>query len=158
MATLGEDPRPASPEAPTAPAARSPSPPPVSTLGHTPQPLTRMELKIIGALAALGVTGRRAQHPYQDSASIWAEIGTGLHFFVHVAPTSALAAERSFSVLDERQLEGIRVRHAEYEGGSTHHRFECSGITYKVSGVVPSGSRDMYAFVARFIRALSCAA
>jgi hypothetical protein len=117
-----------------------------------------MELKIIGALGALGVTAHRAQHPYQDSASIWAELGTGLHFFVHVAPTWMLVREASFSVLDERQLEGIRVQHAGYEGGSTHHRFECSGITYMISGVVPPGSRDMYAFVARFIRALSCAA
>lgn len=116
-----------------------------------------MELKIIGALAALGVTGRRAQHPYQDAASIWAELGTGLHF-VHVAPTWALAGEASFSVLDERQLEGIRVRHAQYEGGSTHHRFECSGNTYTVSGAVPPGSTDMYTFVGRFIRALGCAA
>jgi hypothetical protein len=117
-----------------------------------------MELKVIGALAELGVTGQRAQHPYEDSASIWADFGTGMHFFVHVAPTWMLARESSFSVLDERLLEGIRVRHAEYEGGSSHHRFECSGITYKVNGVVPPGSRDMYAFVARFIRALSCAA
>lgn len=117
-----------------------------------------MELKVIDALAALGVAGRRAQHPYQDAASIWAELGTGLHMFVHVAPTSMLAREASFSVLDERQLEGIRVQHAEYEGGSTNHRFECSGNTHSVSGAVPPGSRDMYAFVASFIRALSCAA
>jgi hypothetical protein len=117
-----------------------------------------MELKIIGALAAVGVSAQRAQHPYEDSASIWADLGTGSHFFVHTAPTSALAGESSFSVLDERQLAGIRVRHAQYERGSTHHRFECSGITYMVSGVVPPGFSDMYAFVARFIRALSCAA
>jgi hypothetical protein len=69
-----------------------------------------------------------------------------------------LAREASFSVRDERQLKGIRVRRAEYEGGSAHRRFECSGNTYKVSGAVPPGSRDMYAFVASFIRALSCAA
>jgi len=117
-----------------------------------------MELKVIGALATLGVTGQRAQHPYEDSASIWANFGAGSHFFVHVAPTRNLAGERSFSVLDERQLEGIRVRHAQYEGGSTHHRFECSGITYNVSGAVPPGSRDMHAFAASFIRALRCAA
>ena len=117
-----------------------------------------MELKIIGALAGLGVTARRAQHPYQDSASIWADLGSGSHFFVHVAPTWMLVGEASFSVLDERQLEGTAVRHAEYVGGSAHHRFECSGITYKVSGAVPPGSSDMYAFAARFIRALSCAA
>lgn len=110
----------------------------------------------MGALAALGVTAHRAQHPYQDSASIWAELGSGLHFFVHTAPTSALAGERSFSILDERQLDGIRVRHAQYDGGSTHHRFECSGITHKVSGAVPPGSSDMYVFVGRFIRALGC--
>src|SRR5688500_8497716 len=72
----------ASPAAPTAPAAFSPAPPP-SPSDATPQPLTRMELKVIDALATLGVTGRRAQHPYQDSASIWAELGTGSHFFVH---------------------------------------------------------------------------
>jgi hypothetical protein len=117
-----------------------------------------MELKIIGALAALGVTGQRAQHPYQDSASIWANFGTGSHFFVNTAPTRNLAGERSFSVLDERQVEGIRIRYAQYDGGSTHHRFECSGITYNVNGAVPPGFSDMYAFMARFIRALGCAA
>ena len=116
-----------------------------------------MELKIIGALATLGVAGRRAQHPYQDSASIWAELGPGLHLFVHVAPTWMLTREASFSVLEERQLEGIRVLRAKYEGGATHHRFECSDITYKVSGAVPPGSADMYPFVGRFIRALGCA-
>src|SRR5688572_5168067 len=129
---------------PTAPATFSPAPSP-SPGDATPQPLTRMELKVIGALATLGVTGRRAQHPYQDSASIWAELGTGMHFFVHVAPTSALVGERSFSILDERQLEGIRVAHARYEGGSTHHRFDCSGINYKVIGALPPGYTDMYA-------------
>src|SRR5687767_3051810 len=72
----------ASPAAPTAPAALSPAPSSTPSAAPspgdaTPQPLTRMELKVIGALAALGVTGRRAQHPYQDSASIWAELGTG---------------------------------------------------------------------------------
>jgi hypothetical protein len=117
-----------------------------------------MELKVIGALAALGVTGQRAQHPYQDSASLWANFGTGSHFFVHVAPAWMLVREASFSVLDERQLEGLLVRHAQYEGGSTHHRFECSEITYMVSGGVPPGFSDMYAFVAPFIRALSCVA
>jgi hypothetical protein len=75
-----------------------------------------------------------------------------------LAPTWILAREASFSVLDERQLEGIRVRHAEYEGGSTHHRFECSGNTYTLSGGVPPGPKDMYALAARFIRALGCAA
>ena len=115
-----------------------------------------MELKVIGALAGLGVTAQRAQHPFGDSASIWANFGSG--FFVHVAPTWMLAREASFSVLDERQLDGIRVRHAQYGGGSTHHRFECSGINYKVEGALPPGFADMYSFVARFIRALGCPA
>jgi hypothetical protein len=118
-----------------------------------------MEVKVVDALAALGVTGQRAQHPGPDSASIWANFGAGSHFFVHAAPTWALAREASFSVLEERHLEGIRVRQARYEGGlSTHHRFECSGDTYTVSGAVPPGSTDMYVFVGRLIRALGCTA
>lgn len=117
-----------------------------------------MELKVIGALAALGVTGRQAQHPGPWDASIWADFGAGSHFFVHAGPTWTLARGASFAILDERQLEGILIQHARYETGlSTHHRFECSGDTYRLSGALPPGSRDMYVFAGRFIRALGCA-
>ena len=147
----------ASPMPPTATAAPSLSPAP--SPGDTPEPLTPMELKVIGALRALGVPGQRAQHPGPESASIWANFGAGSHFFVSAGATWTRAREASFSVLDERELDGIRVQHARYDGsGSTHHRFECSGDTYAFSGAVPPGSSDMYVFVGRFIRALGCKA
>ena len=144
----------ASPTASTALLARSPSP----TLGgtYTPPPLNALEVKVISALAALGISGRRAQLPYQE-ASIWAELGPGSHLFVSAYPTRSLAREARFTVLDERRLDGIRVQHAQHDGSqSDHHRFECAVDTYMVRGAVPPGFRDTYAFVAGLIRALGC--
>lgn len=139
----------------TAPVAGSPSPSlPSPSLGDTPPPLNRLEVKVIDTLARLGVTSQRAELPF-NNAAIWAQFGTGSQLFVNAWPTGTDRGE--FSVIDERQLEGTRVQRVQYAGSPPpRHRFECSGDTYEVSGAVPPGFTDMDAFVARFIRALGC--
>jgi hypothetical protein len=129
----------------------SPSPPPDAT----PQPLNRLEVKIIDALVRLGVTGHRAQLPYEN-ANIYARLSTGSDLFVNAWPTGADRGE--WSAIDERQLAGIRVQRVQYASSSVQRdRFACAGETYEVSGASPPGFRDMDAFVAGFVRAIGCA-
>jgi hypothetical protein len=152
---LGLSPSPNAESVPTTPpgpavqstplAVGTPSP----TAGDTPLPLNLREVTVINALAALEIKGQRAQLPYED-ASIWADLGGGSFLFVHAGRTGT---DRGvFTVIDERQVQGIRVQRVQY-GTNATHRFECSGDTYTVSGFI-----EMYGLVARFIRALGCAA
>lgn len=135
----------------TSPAAQS-SPSPDA---YTPPPLNPRETKVIGALATLGITGMRAQLPFEE-ATIWAQ-GQGWRLFVGAYRTETMRGE--FSVIDERRLEGVRVQRVQYSSGPPpRHRFECAAETYEVSGDVPPGFADMDALVGRFIRALGCAA
>jgi hypothetical protein len=123
---------------------------------YLPPPLNRLEVKVIDALARLGVTGQRAQLPYQD-ASIWAQFGTGSQLFVSAGPTGTRGGD--FTVVDERQLAGLRVQRVQYASDPPlRHRFECSADTYEVRGAVPLGFSDMNSFVTGFIRELGCAA
>jgi hypothetical protein len=137
----------------------APSPshnPEASTAGppDTAPPLNRLELKVIDALARLGIPGRRAELPF-NNAAIWAEVGAGSQVFVNAAPTGTSRGE--FTVIDERTLEGVRVQRVQYASGPPpRYRFECSADTYEVYGAVPPGFADMDAFVSRFIRALGC--
>ena len=146
-------PQPQTSVAPTAtsPAAQSsPSPDP-----YTPPPLNPLETKVVGALAALGIAGLRAELPFEN-AEIWAH-GPGWQLFVSAGRTGSMRGE--FSVIDERRLEGVRVQRVQYESGPPpRHRFECATETYEVRGDVPPGFADMDALVGRFIRALGCAA
>lgn len=141
---------------PTAPAApsRSPSRPSLSPSANTPPPLNRLELKVIDALARLGIAGRRNQLPYEE-ASVSAQVTTGLLFVFAWPPTMSTG---DFAVVDERQIEGRRVQIIEYTGGPPTHRFECSRDTYHVWGAVPPAFQGMDAFVTRLIRALGCGA
>jgi hypothetical protein len=129
----------------------SPSPASQAPSADTPPPLNRLELKVIDALARVGITGRRAQLPY-DNADISAELTTG-HLFVSAWPSTTAGGD--FRVVDERRIEGRRIQVVEYSGSPMRHRFECSGDIYEVWGAVPA-SQDMDAFVARIIRALGC--
>jgi hypothetical protein len=109
----------------------------------------------VGALAALGIAGMRAELPYEN-AQIWAQ-GPGWQLFVGAYRTETMRGE--FSVIDERRLEGVRVQRVRYESGPPpRHRFECATETYEVRGDVPPGFADMDTLVGRFIRALGCAA
>ena len=154
LAACGElAPRPQPSVAPTttSPAAQSsPSPGP-----DTPPPLNPRETKVIGALATLGITGERAELPFEN-ASIWAH-GSGWQLYVNDSRMGT--APSGFTVIDERQLEGVRVQRVQYSSGPPpRHRFECATDTYEVRGTVPPGFADMDVLVGRFIRALGCAA
>lgn len=135
----------------TSPAAQSSASPGT----YTPPPLNRLETKVVDALAALGIAGMRAELPYEN-AQIWAQ-GPGWQLYVGAGRTGTMRGE--FSVIDERSLEGVRVRRVQYSSGPPpRYRFECATETYEVRGAVPPGFADMEAFVGRFIRELGCAA
>jgi hypothetical protein len=139
-----------SPTTSPGPTTASSTPPPE----FTPPALNRLETKIIDALARLGVSGQRAQLPFQN-ANIWARFAPGSELFVNAWPTGTDRGE--FSVIDERQLAGIRVERVRYTSSPVlRDRFACAGDTYEVSGAVPPGFTDMDAFVAGFIRGLGC--
>jgi hypothetical protein len=122
----------------------------------TPLPLTELEKRVIDALAGLGVTGHRAEHPYRNAA-ISAELGDEAILFVNAHPIGTTNPE--ITVIDERQVEGITVRRFTYGGDSPiRERFECSDVQFDVNGSVPPAYADMAAFVAAFIRALNCSA
>jgi hypothetical protein len=117
-------------------------------------PLNRLEVKVINALATLGVTGQRAELPFENAA-IWAELGSSAQLFVNAGPTGTRSGE--FTVIDERQVAGTRVQRVQYASGPPpRQRVECAGDTYEVSGSVPSGFVDMDAFVAQLVHALGC--
>lgn len=153
-------PAPSTPTAPpspgsTSPSAATPSPSPTRpSPADTPPPLTRLEVKVIDALARLRIGGRRAELPYQN-APVWAEVATG-HLFVYAWPSTTRLAE--FRVVGERQIEGVTVQLIEFGGPPVRYRFACSGDVYHVWGAVPPEYQEMDTFVARFIRALGCGA
>jgi hypothetical protein len=124
--------------------------------GGTQPPLNELEMKIITALGELGVSGQRAQLPFKD-ASIWAELGPGAQLFVNAYPLGTV--DPNYTVVDERQLGGIRVQHVRRPGsptGTITNRFECSGAEYWINGTVQPQFTDMDTFLGRFVRALGC--
>jgi len=121
----------------------------------TPPPLNAREVKVINALAKLGITGNRAQLPYQG-ANIWADFGAGRRFFVNAYPLGV--ADRNYTVLDQRQVAGITVQHVQRQSGTISSRFECSGDEYWVDGADPPGFQNIDVFVERFIGVLGCSA
>ena len=129
----------------------SPSASPLSS-AETPPPHNRLETKVIGALARLGISGQRAQLPFEN-ASIWARLTTG-ELFVSASRSGTAGADAA--VVDERQIEGIHVRRVQYGGPPLRRRFECGDDTYEVWGATPPGSADIDVFVGQFIRALDC--
>lgn len=151
--TFGESP------APTTPLAPSPSPTTPAASGDAPEetlpPLNRLEVTVIDALGQLGITGERAELPFED-ASIYAELTTG-QLFVKAGPTKTRGTD--LTVIDERQIEGIRVQRIQYTSGPpVRNRFECSSDTYEIWGAVPADVPDTDTLIARFIRALGCGA
>ena len=127
---------------------------PVGPIGTQP-PLNGREVKVIDALGKLGFNGQRVQLPAGD-ASIWVDFGTATSaLFVSVYPLGTV--DRNYTVVDERQLAGIVVRHVRRPSSDdTRIRFECSGDEYWTGGAVPPGFASMDAFVERLITALAC--
>jgi hypothetical protein len=156
---LAPDPQPRVAPTATSPAAQTMSPAAQSSPSpdeYTPPPLNPRETKVISALATLGITGMRAELPFEN-AQIWAH-GPGWQLFVGAYRMGTMRGE--FTVIDERRLEGVRVQIVEYSGQPPRHHFECATDTdtYEVRGDVPPGFAEMDALVGRFIRALGCAA
>ena len=129
----------------------SPSASPCSS-DATPPPHNRLETKVIEALARLGISGQRAELPFENAA-IWARLTTG-DLFVSASRTGTAGADAT--LVDERQIEGVRVQRVQYGGPPLRYRFACGDDTYELRGATPSGSVDMETFVGRFIRALDC--
>lgn len=138
------------------PAMRFNSPPLAqpSSPEYTPPPLNEREVKVIGALAKLGITGQRAQLEF-TSASIWANFGAGSHLFVFAHQLRSV--DRGYTVLDERRVAGILVQHVTFPSSDTiRSQFECSADEYWIFGAVPPGFTSLDAFVERFISVLGC--
>ena len=130
------------------------SPPQTQPEGTQP-PLTSLEDKVISALWKIGISGQRAQLPFRD-ASIWADFGSGRHFFVSAYPLGVV--DRNYAVLDQRQVAGITVQHVQRASGTISSRFECSGDEYWVAGADPPGFQNIDVFVERFVNVLGCSA
>ncbi len=121
----------------------------------TPPPLNEREVKVISALAKLGITANRAQLPYQE-ANVWADFGNGRHFFASAYPLGVV--DRNYTVLDERQIGGTRIQHVQRPSGTISSRFECSGDEYWIFGADPPGFQNIDVFVERFVGVLGCSA
>ena len=103
---------------------------------------------MIAALGTLGITGQRAQLPFNE-ASIWADFGSGRHLFVTAYPFSTV--DRNYTVIDERQIARILVQHVQRASGTISSRFECSGDEYWVAGADPPGLPNIDVFVERLV-------
>ena len=146
---VGEERRPAVAEQETPLPTQPPSPRIQSSSPEgTQPPLNAREVKVIAALGALGITGQRAQLPFNE-ASIWADFGSGRHLFVTAYPLSTV--DPSYTVIDERQIARILVQHVQRASGTISSRFECSGDEYWVAGADPPGFRNIDVFVERLV-------
>ncbi|TME89597.1 MAG: hypothetical protein E6I44_03025 [Chloroflexi bacterium] len=142
--------RPAVAELETTPPSIQSSSPPIqsSSPEGTQPPLNAREVKVIAALGTLGITGQRAQLPFNE-ASIWADFGSGRHLFVTAYPLSTV--DRNYTVIDERQVARILVQHVQRASGAISSRFECSGDEYWVAGADPPGFPNIDVFVERLV-------
>ena len=146
---VGEERRPAVAEQETPLPTQPPSPRIQSSSPEgTQPPLNAREVKVIAALGALGITGQRAQLPFNE-ASIWADFGSGRHLFVTAYPLSTV--DRDYIVIDERQVARILVQHVQRASGTISSRFECSGDEYWVAGADPPGFPNIDVFVERLV-------
>ena len=121
----------------------------------TPPPLNGREVKVINALAKLGITGNRGQLPYQG-ANVLADFGNGRYLSVNAYPLAVV--DRNYTVLDERQFGGTRIQHVQHSSPTIGSRFECSDDEYWIFGADPPGFQNIDVFVERFISVLGCAA
>jgi hypothetical protein len=144
-----------SPRPSSTPLTGPPATPAETTRGaDTPPPLNRLEVKVVDALARLGIVGQRAQLPFEN-ASIYAQSGTGASLFVNAWPPGATHGD--FTVIDHRQLGGVPVELIRYPTTQDPvYRFACSQDTYEVGGTLPPTFQDMDTFVSRLIDALGC--
>lgn len=132
-----------------------PMPTPSASQGAPgPPPLNDLERTVIGALGGMGISGMRAEFPY-DNANIWAQLDGRRELFVSAVPVPSDAA--SFVVSDRRDSNGVTIEYGEHAGlDDPAVRFTCSGTNYYVRGDIPVDYRDIDAFLDAFLLALEC--
>lgn len=136
-----------------APSAGSTAPEP-SSLGDTPPPLTATESRIIESLGALGIAAMPAEHGFGKSAAIWSRIDADRALYVYANLVGTDGAE--FSVIAQRDIEGVTVERVEYASGPVRDRFPCDDLVFETEGAVPPGFDDFDIFLGRFIVVLDC--
>lgn len=130
------------------------SEPEPSSMGDTPPPLTATESRIIESLGALGIAAMPAEHGFGKSAAIWSRIDADRALYVYANPVGTDGAE--FSVITQRDIEGVTVERVEYASGPVRDRFPCDDLVFETEGAVPPGFDDFDIFLGRFIVVLDC--
>ncbi len=123
-------------------------------MGDTPPPLTATESRIIESLGALGIAAMPAEHGFGKSAAIWSRIDADRALYVYANPVGTDGAE--FSVITQRDIEGVTVERVEYASGPVRDRFPCDDLVFETEGAVPPGFDDFDIFLGRFIVVLDC--
>jgi hypothetical protein len=125
------------------PALPTDMPNPTQTAG--PPPLNDLEVAVIDALAELGLTGMRAELPYEDAG---------------ILTVHALRVDRDrgeFVVTGTRQSGAIEVEAGALSPSSgDRRRFHCGDLRYYVGGTAPPPFADLDAFVDAFISVIDC--
>jgi hypothetical protein len=113
--------------------------------------LNPLEKRIVTALSELGIQGAPAQLS-MDSAQIVAPVD-GSELVV-----TGVRRENDggvFSVIDERQVEGVTVLSVAYEGIQGHRsRFACGDYNFEAYGSAPPGFSTFDELIPRLVSAL----
>jgi hypothetical protein len=124
----------------------------VETAG--PPPLNELEVAVIDALAKLGLTGMRAELPFENAA-IWVRIDNARALTISALRFDSDRGE--FVVTGTRQSGGIEVEKGTLSVPSGEsHRFQCGDVRYYVGGTAPPPFADLDAFVDAFISVIDC--
>jgi len=119
-----------------------------------PPPLNELEVAVIDALAELGLTGMRAELPF-DNAAIWVRVDERRALTVSALRIDSDRSE--FVVVRTRMTGGIEVATGESSPSSGESlRFHCGDLRYYVGGTAPPPFGDLDAFVDAFISVIDC--
>jgi hypothetical protein len=119
-----------------------------------PPPLNELEVAVIDALAKLGLTGMRAELPFEDAA-IWVRIDDARELTINALRIDSDRGE--FVVAGTRQSGSIEVEKGTLSAASGEIlRFHCGDLRYYVGGTAPPPFEDLDAFVDAFISVIAC--
>ena len=116
--------------------------------------LNEVETRISKSLSALGISSVQAE----DAAfggSMWSQFDDGSALYVTANPLEADHAE--FSVVAQREIQGVAVQRVAYASGAVRDRFRCDGLVFEVEGTVPPRFGDKEAFLGKLVAVLDCA-
>jgi len=125
---------------------------PASSTPGEPPPLNPVELKVRTALDPMGLRAERAENSPPDRAAMSAVVVGGERLYVNVLRDDL----GSFSIVGERNVDGVTVREVEFNTGDIRDQFLCSSLIYEVYGAIPSAFESRDKFLSAFIRALRC--